>query len=92
LFGAAIINPTYIGKTTRSLRKAIPLITGYGFYKGADWLFNKNSYLNGLIIYDGMPYNFRRYMETKDHRYLATLDLNDLNVKKNSHENKKSLY
>lgn len=78
MFGNFVINPTYIGKTTRSLRKVVPILTGVGFYLFANKFYINMAYLAQLELYDQLPLNLRRFMETRDHRYLITIDSSEL--------------
>lgn len=87
-----IINPTYIGKTSRLLRKSLSILCGFAFYKAATIAFNKYAYLVHLQTFDSMPLHYRRCIESLDHRYLFQIDFSDLKVTNYDAETKKFKY
>jgi hypothetical protein len=72
------MNPLFTGKTSRTLRKLVPLLCGLVLYSYARLHYNKFAYLTHLEFYDDMPPEYRRFMETRDHRYLMIIEAKSL--------------
>jgi hypothetical protein len=92
LFGAAVINPVYTGKTSRVVRKIVPLVCGYYFLKFTHNYTTNRKYFYTLKFYDHYPPHMRQYLQTKDHRYLLIFDPKNSPYKLLDEETKKSVY
>lgn len=83
LFGAGvtnfIINPLFLSRTSRILRKVIVFIMCFNLFQRKVTVINSLEESIFIENFDYFPKYFHNYLRTKDHRYLleAKFDIND---------------
>ena len=71
-FGAFIFNPLFCSRTSTVLRKFVVVFFGAYFFVGANNHFENKLALYSIGMYDYYPESVKRYLYTKDYRYLQT--------------------
>ncbi len=91
LFGIMVINPIYLGRGSRVLRKIVPIISAYFSYNCANNIFERTKTELFMKYYDHFPPHMRQFLHRWDHRLLLELDP-DFKKYTVFDENKKSIF
>lgn len=92
LFAAAVVNPIYIGRQSRLLRKIVCGLFGTCFVIGMYNYYSNVKYQYYIKFFDYYPPHVRKFLEAKDHRYLLLFNYKDAPYKLFDETTKKSLY
>ena len=91
-FGAAVLNPIYVGRSSRLLRKFVPCVSSLVFYHFFLHNYNSWKYIYYLKFWDYYPPHVKEYLKSKDHRHLLLTDIDSVPYKLFDELTKKSFY